>query len=157
MKLLLAVAPSLAVAFLLQNMSGKPPMKMGLWETTSSSQMSGVDMPPGMPGMGARTIKIRACVTPESYAKAFNQQSGDCSRSNETWSGNTYSFDMSCRQGKTTGHFEMTFEGENSGHGKTHLVINPGAHPMTIDTTMTSQFLSADCGSVTPDKPQIMH
>lgn len=156
MKLVLAVAPSL-VALLFQTMSGKPPMKMGLWETTSSSQMSGADMPPGMAGMGARTIKVRACVTPESYAKAFSNQSGDCSRSHETWSGNTYSFDISCRQGATTGHFEMTFERENSGHGKIHLVINAGPRPMTMDSTMTSQYLSADCGAVTPDKPQIIH
>ena len=157
MKILLAGLPLLAA--LMFQTPPKPPMKMGLWETTATTQMSGVDLPPGMAGLGSRSLKIRACVTPESYDKAFNSsQTKDCVRSNESWSGKTYSFDLTCRSGKTTGHFEMTFDSEESGHSKTHLVVNPdSAHPVTMDTTGSSQFISSDCGAVTPDKPQLAH
>jgi hypothetical protein len=160
MKILLA--SGIAVLYAAFQMPAEPPMKMGLWEITSTIKMNMPDMPPAManmPGMGARTTKIHSCLTKENYEKTFSQQgpqAKNCTVSNQKFSGKTYSLDLSCNDGKMTGHVENTFDSPNSGHSKSHIVMN-GGQSITMDGDSTMTFLGADCGSVTPDKPQIMH
>jgi hypothetical protein len=129
-----------------------PPIKMGLWETTSTMNMSG--MMSHMPGLGSRKNKVRACLTPESYAKSLSaQQQNDCVRSNEVMNDKKMSFDLSCNGGRQTGHVETFFDGPDAAHSNMHMSMN-GA--MTIDSASTSTFISTDCGAVTPEKPQIV-
>ena len=157
MNILIASGVAVLSAAMFQ-MPAKPPMKMGLWESTSVTTMVMPDMP-NMPGMGApRTNKVRSCMTPESYAKNFynRPQSKDCTRANESWTGNKYSFDIVCPAQNGSGHFEITMQGEEAGHGTMHMKMSPGGHTMTMDMTTDTHFVSSDCGSVTPDKPEIL-
>ena len=156
MKMLVVVGASMLAAMF--QMPATPPVKMGLWESSVASKMSGADLPPQMAGMGARTTTVHSCLTPESYAKAManSQQQRDCVRSNEVWGAKSWSFDMSCRGGQATGHFEMIFDSTESAHGSMHMSMNAGGHAMQSDATMTMHYLGADCGKVTPDKPEIV-
>jgi hypothetical protein len=130
-----------------------PPMKLGLWETTASTTMQ-------MPGMqmAPRTMKVRSCATAESWNKAFGQarQNKDCKPMNEKRTATSYSFDLSCSSGKASGHGEMQFGNGTTGHGTMHMVVNTGDKTMTMDTSWESTYVGADCGSVTPESPQII-
>jgi hypothetical protein len=147
------------IGALMFQMPTTPPMKMGLWETTSRISMTGAEVPQGM-SIPNQTIKARQCFTPESWAKslgASQRQQQNCTRSNETWGAKSYSFDLACKGG-TTGHFEMTFDSKESGHAVMHMNIDPGnGHTMLMSSTIESHFISADCGTVSPDRPEIIH
>jgi len=134
-----------------------PPMKMGLWETTSSMKMSmpGMNMPAGA---GGRTTTVRACLTPERYAQdlATSQQQHDCTVTNQSFGAGTYSFDIACPRGNAKGHFEMKWEGD-TGHGTMHMDMTAGDRAMSMDNTMTTKYLGADCGAVKPGTPQVVH
>ena len=134
-------------------MPTEPPMKLGLWETTSSTKMQ-------MPGMdmAARTMKVRSCATAESWRKAFGsaRQSKDCTPVNEKHTATTYSFDLSCSSSKATGHVEMDFGDGTTGHGSMHMVMDAGGKTMTMETTWESKYVGADCGSVAPGTPEII-
>lgn len=157
MKILFVVGASMLAAMF--QMPATPPVKMGLWETSVAVKMSGADLPPQMAGMAARTTTLRSCFTPESYAKAManNPQDRDCTRTNEVWGAKSWSFDMSCRSGQASGHFEVTFDSPESAHGSMHMSMNAGGHAMQTDSTMTMHYLGADCGKVSPDRPEIVH
>ena len=128
-------------------------MKLGLWETTSSTKMQ-------MPGMdmAARTMKVRSCATAESWRKAFGsaRQSKDCTPVNEKRTATSYSFDLSCSSSKATGHVEMDFGNGSTGHGSMHMVMNAGGKEMTMDTKWESKYVGADCGSVAPGTPDVL-
>jgi Protein of unknown function (DUF3617) len=130
-----------------------PPMKLGLWETTASTQMQ-------MPGMqmAARSTKVRSCATAESWNKAFGQarQNKDCTPVNEKRTATSYSFDLSCSSSKATGHAEMDFGNGTTGHGTMHMVVDADGKTMTMDTSWESKYLGADCGSVAPGSPEII-
>src|SRR5665213_1555257 len=157
MKALFVVTTSLLAAAMFQ-MPSTPPVKMGLWEGSVARKMSGADMPAGMAGIGNRTTVVRSCYTPESYAKAMasSQQQKDCVRSHEVWGAKSWSFDMTCRSGQATGHFEMNFDDSENAHGSMHMNMNGGGHPMQTESTMNMHYIGADCGKVTPDKPEIV-
>ena len=156
MNILLAHGVAILSAALLQ-MPAKPPMKMGLWESTTTMTMKMPDMP-NMPGGVPRTTKVRSCMTPENYAKNFynSQQQKDCTRTNETWSGGKYTVDISCPAMNSKGHLEMNVSSMESGHGTMHMDMSPGGRSMSMDMTIDTHFVSADCGSVSPDKPEII-
>src|SRR3954452_18282701 len=122
MKTLHVISSGLVGLALLLQFPTTPPMRMGLWETTSTVKMSGAAMPQGM-SMANMTTKVRSCLTPESYARALgnSERQKDCVRSNEVWTSNHFAFDLACKSGGATGHFDMTFESKESGHGVMHL------------------------------------
>ena len=130
-----------------------PPMKLGLWETTSSTKMN-------MPGMdmAARSTKVRSCATAESWNKAFGQgrQNKDCKPVNEKRTATSFSFDLSCSSSNATGHVEMDFVDATKGHGTMHMVVNTSGKALTMDTTWESTYVGADCGSVSPGSPEII-
>jgi Protein of unknown function (DUF3617) len=157
MKTVLVAGTSLLIAAFFQAPPAIAPMKLGLWETTSNMKMSGVQMPQGMTMPGSMT-KVRSCLTQESWTKNLgaSQRAQNCTRSNEVFTSTRYAFDMSCPANGMTGHFEMTFESKDNGHGVMHMNIDRGGHAMTMDSTIETRFISADCGGVTPDKPEIV-
>ena len=142
-------------------MPATPPMKMGLWETTSTTTMT-------MPGMNmpSRTTKMQMCHTPESWAKNLMPQTGrpggqsngqsDCEMSNQSFSGHTYSVDISCPKSGTKGHMTSTFDSPDSSHGTTHMEMNANGRSMTMDSTTSSHFVSSDCGTVKPGSAVIV-
>jgi hypothetical protein len=158
MKMLLLAAPVLlGGAFALFQMPATPPMRMGLWETEAVTKMAMPDMPAGMPAMGPRTTKVRSCMTPETYQKYLGASASqkDCVRSNEVWSAHSYKFDIACNSGRMAGHAEIFFDSKEASHGVTHMEMK-GPRSMTVDATTTTKFISADCGAVSPEKPEIV-
>jgi hypothetical protein len=159
MKMTLLVATAMLAAGMGRPLDA-PPIKMGLWESTATMtmKMQGSNSP--MPGMGApRAFKVHTCYTAESWAKMLantQRQGADCVRSNEALSPKGYSVDVSCAKSNTTGHFQWTFDDPENAHATVHMDSNPGGHAMTSDMTIATHFLSSDCGSVTPDKPQMV-
>lgn len=132
-----------------------PPMKLGLWESTTSMTMN----VPGMPG-GQRPptmVHARSCVTAETWARTFTDsgRAGDCTRSNEKFVDGHLTFDMACPRIGGTGHGDMRFA-NGSGHGTVHLDMNLGGHPVSSEMVIDSHFVDADCGSVVPGKPEIV-
>jgi hypothetical protein len=132
------------------------PMRLGLWEitTTVTIQMPGMQMPAQPP----RSFKVRSCVTAETWAKAFgsSQRVADCTRSHESFTPGHYSYDMSCPSLNAMAHGDMDFSGEGTGHGTMHMDMNAAGHHMISDTVLDSHFISADCGSVAPGKPEFL-
>lgn len=130
-----------------------PPMKLGLWETTSTTKMQ-------MPGMdmGARSTKARSCATAESWSRAFGQakQNRECAPVNEKRTATSFSFDLSCSSNNATGHVEMEFVDGTTGHGSMHMVVNTGGKALTMDTSWETKYLGPDCGSVKPESPEIV-
>jgi len=157
MKTILVAGAALLIAAFFQGPPATAPMKLGLWETTSSTKMSGAQMPQGMT-IPNQTTKVRSCLTQESWAKNLgaSQRAQNCTRSNEVYTPTRYSFDISCPANGATGHFDMMFDSKESGHATMHMNVDRGGHAMTMDSTIDSHFVSADCGSVTPDKPEIV-
>ncbi len=133
-----------------------PPMKLGLWESTSSMTMN----IPGMTGPGRPPIvtKSRNCVNAETWAKAFTDsgRAGSCSRTNEKYAAGHLSFDMACPNVSGTGHGEMNFAA-GAGQGKVHLDMNMAGRAVSSDMVIESHYVGADCGTVVPGKPEIIH
>ena len=133
-----------------------PPMKLGLWETssTTSMQMPGMNMPPQPP----HSVKARVCVTAETWARAFgnNDRMAGCTRSNESYGAKHYSFDLSCPAMNGSAHFEMEFFGDDSGRGKIHMDMNPQGHHAIVDSVLDSHFVSSDCGGLAPGRSQVV-
>lgn len=132
-----------------------PPMRLGLWEVTTTTAMK---MPGQQASAPARTMKIRSCATADSWSKAFGGTRTDhgCKVVNEQRTPTHYSFDLSCAGNGMKGHGEMDFGAGTQGHGMMHMDIMAGGNAMVVDTTWTSKYLGADCGSITPGAPQIV-
>jgi hypothetical protein len=158
MKAILLPAAAMLHVTLFQ-LPATPPIKMGLWESNVTSTMKMPGMP-SMPGMGRpQTSKVHSCMTPETYAKNLarsQNQRKDCTRNNESWTPGKYTADISCPSSDTKGHIEMEFTSMEAAHGTMHIDMTHGGQSMIMDMEMNMHFISADCGSVTPDKPEII-
>lgn len=152
-----------------QELPATPPVKMGLWESTVTSTIGGMTIPPDVaarlqamgrpvPG-GPHTVVTRSCMTKEEWAKSIermnNSNESKCTYTNRSFTSSKFSFDMSCASehgGVFTGHFEMLVDDPEHTHGTAHMKgeMGPNANPMTIDTTLSGHYLGADCGDVKP-------
>jgi len=152
-----------------QEMPATPPVKMGLWESTITNTIGGIQIPPDIaakmqamgrpvPGSAPQTIVTQSCMTKDEWAKGFekmNSNQSKCTYSNRTITSEKISFDMSCaseRGGVFTGNFEMLIVDDEHTHGTAHMKgeMGAGGQPMTIDTTLSAHFLAADCGDIKP-------
>src|ERR1700761_1248572 len=103
-----------------------PPIKMGLWQTTTTSTMSGITLPPEViarlqaagrpvPGSQPHTTVTQSCATQEKWQKMFTdlQQSKDCQFSNVKQSSAAMSADVTCKSmdgsRASTGHIDVTY------------------------------------------------
>jgi len=158
-----------------QDMPSNPPIKMGLWESSVTSTISGLTLPPDIvaklqamgrpvPG-GTHTLVSQGCMTPDEWTKAMERMNSSnqskCTYTNRTITAQKISFDMSCtseRGSAFTGHFEMIIDDDQHSHGTAHMKGEggPNGQPMTIDTTLSSHFVAADCGDVKPGDAKII-
>jgi hypothetical protein len=145
-----------------------PPMKMGLWEMTSSTTMT---FPPGMVdsmkkmGMASGvpfTNVEKVCITPEQWRKSLGIDLGmkGCTFSKRDITGKTMTLSMTCSFGggvamamDTNATFSSeTLEG--SAHATTTYPANMmGGGKSVADSTSKGKFISSDCGTVQPGKP----
>jgi hypothetical protein len=135
-----------------------PPMKMGLWETTSVTNMQ---MPAGMPaGMGApRTSTTQSCITPESWQKSMERMAnprGECTYQDKTITATGMTFAMTCtmRNVTSTTKGKVTFDSPEKATSNIHIEMAmpgmPGGGNMVTEIKGTTKYLGADCGSVKP-------
>lgn len=139
---------------------GPPPVKMGLWQTTVTSQISGLpNMPSGMPA--AKPMVNQSCMTPDSWQKGMTdlqqqlqRTKAECTNVKLQHNGNQFIYDEQCAQGgnNTTVHMVWTVDDQENMHGDSNAQMSGAAIPqgVTMHATMTSKYLSSDCGNVKP-------
>jgi hypothetical protein len=155
--------------------------KPGLWETTSTSQMEGVNMP-AMPQIppdklaqmppeqrarveamlknrpgSARTSTNRSCQTRETLDHGMGLQNrGDCTQQVVSSSSSKMQVHMECSPAngpKSAG--DLMIDRIDPGHAKGNLNMKvAGDHPMTINVSFDTKWISADCGDVKPYVPK---
>ncbi len=142
-----------------------PPVKMGLWQSEVTIQMSGIPNAPAG-AMPPRTISQEACMTSDSWKKAMQglqgqQQAVDCSVSNMQQDAHHFTFDEQCsaQQGLTTNvHVDMQLDSDEGMHGSAAVTMNGPGVPqgMTMNSTITSKYLSDDCGDLKPGEQKTL-
>jgi Protein of unknown function (DUF3617) len=154
-----------------------PPVKMGLWETSVTTQMGGMQqLPPdvvaqlqamGRPVPGApHTIVTQSCLTRDQWQKDMDKmnqpRSTDCEVTNRQTGAGKYSFDISCKSqhgGTMNGHWEIQYVDEEHTHGSGRMAndqAGPSGQSFSMQTTIDSHFLSSDCGDIQPGSPKIV-
>ena len=148
-------------------------VKLGLWETTSTSQTSG--MPPVnipedalarmtpeqrakveqmMKGSGSpRTNTVKSCMTREKMnrAEAFGTDRKNCTRSVVSSSGNKTEVRMECTTddgAKVNGIVRVERISSDSVKGSMQMTTTSGDRTMNMNSTFTSKYLGPDCGDV---------
>jgi hypothetical protein len=157
-----------------QDVATAPALKMGLWETTETSTISGITYPPdlvdslrarGRPLPGSpETIVLQTCYTKEEWAKSvekWNNNDAKCTHTNRSFTSTKFAFDLRCASDPSnviTGHFEMLVDDDEHTHGSIHMKseTGPNGRPTTHDTISSSHFVASDCGVVKPGTPKII-
>ena len=139
--------------------------KPGLWKITTTSHISGVQMPKLTPqqmaqmkAMGVHlpignTNTVQHCVTP-SEAKAsapphFSRADSGCKTTNVRTVGHTMSADMVCKgKMKGQGHVKMTYESSKHYTGEMTFKGTRGGRPVEMRNRYEGTWISADCGNV---------
>jgi hypothetical protein len=118
-----------------------PPIKMGLWEATTTSSM------------GRNTMKSRACVTPDSYQEEVSRVPDGCTVSNRVMTGNSLTADVSCTMqngASGTGHVQANFTSAAQVHTTIQVSIAMGGGNTPVTFTSDAHFVQADCGDIAP-------
>lgn len=149
-------------------------VKEGLWEVTVTHSMSGMptssmaNIPPdalakmtpqqraqveAMMGGKPSTDVRKECVTKDKLQKnsAFSNNRGDCTRTVINSTGRKLEVKFHCeeKQSVSDGNFVMEAVGSDNVKGTMHMVANTSSgHNMTMDFTINSKYLGADCGDV---------
>lgn len=146
-------------------------VKMGLWEQTVAVQS------PGMPGMseemlakipperraqveaamkGAMNHTMKSCVTADSLKKAQafqDRPDTSCKRTVVSSSSHSLDFHVECTSGKTKtvgeGHFQSPDQETMKGEINATTTTADG-RTIVSKTTISSKWLSSDCGAVQP-------
>jgi hypothetical protein len=155
---------AIAVAGMAQ-LSEVPPVTMGLWQTETSSTVTGLENTP-MAGMAAaigRAHVSQSCLTPEKWKsdiQGFNaKQQHGCTMSNLQQSAQEISFDEVCSQnGVNKSHVDILIDSAEHAHGTVVMTMTmPNLpQPMTINMSMISHYLGAECGDVKPGSGKII-
>jgi len=142
-----------------------PPIKMGLWQTETSTSMAGMENAgAGREGDDKHTSVVQGCLTPETWKNEFqriqNEQAGNCTATNTHQDSHSLSFDETCKSDEytTTAHFEALFDNSEHMHGTAKVHITGSAFPqgMTMNMALTSHYLGASCGDVKPGEGKVI-
>ena len=160
------------------------PIKPGLWQTTSSGTTS-MTLPAAqeaqiaampaaqqamvrsrMGGGTPTTVTTQACAAQQTSLNEImsqaQQKNTKCTFSNQTQASSGASFDVSCvsQQGTASGHAQFQMVDSEHVTGSIHLTADGsskgGSMHMTIDNTVTSKYVSSDCGTVKPGAAQVV-
>ena len=145
-------------------------VKMGLWEATTVTTMSG-ELPMTPEQLAKLTPEQRAslqkainpephtdthkeCVTKEKLNKdlMFGSDREGCSRTITTSSSTKLEAKLHCdsEQAQTDGTIVMDVLSSESVKGDMDAVVMAKKHPMHMHVSFTSKYLSSSCGSVQP-------
>jgi hypothetical protein len=156
----LAAAATVALA----QITGPPPIKMGLWQSKTSSKLTGVENTP-MARMATSQQHInQGCMTPETWKKDFadmqNKSRQDCTPANVHRDGNKFSVDEVCadQKMKSSVHIEILVDDDEHTHGSGVVKASGAGLPqeMTANLTFSSHFLSSSCGEVKPGRGKVI-
>jgi hypothetical protein len=148
-------------------LSDVPPVTMGLWETQTSSTVTGVENTP-MAAMAAaisRPHVTQSCLTAEKWKSDIQginaRQQRGCTLSNVHQSSSEVSFDQVCTPehgGTNNAHVDILIDSAQHAHGKVVMnVTNPALpQPMTITVSMASHYVSPACGDVKPGEGKMV-
>lgn len=146
-------------------------IKLGLWETTSTSNMSGAPPIPSdvlakmtpeqrarfeqmiQAHTGAPTTRThKYCVTKEKLERdlSFGEEKGKCSHDIVASSSSVADVKFHCAENDVTTNGTAKFQAVNSENvkGTVHAVTSGNGHTMTVDLTLTSRYLGPACGDV---------
>ena len=179
------VLGSLIIACLVAGAAGAaqaqtaPPIKPGLWRVHSEREVDGrkTQMPDmserlkNMPPEARKQIEammkqrgvdmsgggdMRICLTKESLDQGYWQgHQGSCTTDFIRRSGSTWTWHTSCREPVSETDGEARFSGPENYRVKTATTMNVRGEPKTSRMTLTSTWLSADCGDVKPVVPRL--
>ncbi len=138
-----------------------PPVSMGLWQTETTSTVTGLENTPmaGMASALGRGHVTQSCLTPESWKsdiQGFNaRQQHGCTLSNLHQDSHEVSFDQACttgRGGTASAHADILIDSAEHAHGTVvSKIADPGLpQAMTINMSMVSHYISPACGDVKP-------
>jgi hypothetical protein len=144
-----------------------PPVSMGLWQTDTSSTVTGLENTPmaGMAGMIGKPHSTQSCLTPDQWRRdiqGFNaRQQHDCTLSNVHQDPHEVSFDETCQTGRggtSTAHADIVIQDQQHAHGTVVVKVAAGElpQPMTINMTMASHYVGSDCGDVKPGEGKMV-
>ncbi len=154
----------LAVAAIAQ-LSETPPVSMGLWQTETTSTVTGVENTPmaGMASSLGRPHVTQSCLTPEKWKsdiQGFNaRQQNSCTLSNVHQDAHEISFDEICVGGAANqSHVDILIDGSDHAHGTvlTKIAMPNLPQPMTLNIALVSHYLGSDCGSVKPGEGKMV-
>lgn len=165
--LLLLSLSTYAAAQAPNQLSDTPPVSMGLWQTDTTSTVTGLENTPmaAMAGAMGQAHATQSCLTPEKWKndiQGFNaRQQHGCTLSNLHQDSHEISFDEVCqstRGGTSNGHVDIIIEDQQHSHGTVVMkVANPALpQPMTINVTMTSHYVGSDCGDIKPGEGKML-
>ena len=148
-------------------LSETPPVSMGLWQTDTSSTVTGLENTPmaAMASAIGRPHSAQSCLTPEKWKsdiQGFNaRQQHNCTLSNLHQDPQEISFDEACQSahgGTNNAHVDIIIEDQQHSHGTVVMKVADPAlpQPMTINMHMTSHYLGSDCGSVKPGEGKVV-
>lgn len=146
-------------------------VRPGLWETTTTHKISGAPpIPPealakitpeqrarleermrGNSDASTNTTTDKHCVTKEDVEKTdFGQGKGECTYTIQTSTSTQAKGKYSCNaEGmKVNGAVDITAPDSEHIKGSSQGSLSGGGRTMNVETTFTSKFLSASCGSV---------
>jgi hypothetical protein len=148
-------------------------VKLGLWETTFTTETSGMPpIPPEMmskmtpeqkarmeaamaarQGQGPHTQTRKSCVTKEDLNKAIwdrDKEDPDCKKTIVTSTSHKVEAKLECTKdgGKQSGTLSIEAEDSTNVKGATQMVMTGGGHTMTMNSHFTSKWLGPACGTV---------
>lgn len=147
-----------------------PPVKMGLWQSESTTTIEGAPanspMAQAMTHGGSANVS-QGCLTPDTWKSEFQhmqqqRQSANCNQTNFQQDSHHVSFDEQCGgQGGYSSniHFEMLIDDSENAHGHADVKMTGAAFPqgMTMHMTMKTKYLSSSCGNVKPGEGKVIH
>ena len=162
-----------SAAMTAQDVPTAPPMKMGLWQNTSTSTMTGMQIPPEVaarmqamgrpvPGAAPRTTVTQSCLTPDKWQKSWGDMIGrnNCQFTNIHQSATGMSGDVACTmpQGFSKGHIVATYSGQEKVNGKVHMEMTTESQtePIVMDLSFESVYQGSDCKGISPDSPKVV-
>ena len=142
-------------------LSEMPPVSMGLWQTETTSTVTGLENTPmaGMASALGRPHTTQSCLTPEKWKsdiQGFNaRQQHGCTLLNVHQDSHEVSFDQACQTGRggtNNAHADILIDSSDHAHGTVVMkVVDPAfPQPMTINVSMVSHYLGSACGDIKP-------
>lgn len=162
--LLVSFAILVAAVAAFAQLSETPPVSMGLWQTETTSTVTGIENTP-MAGMAAamgRSHVTQSCLTPEKWKSDIQglnaRRQHDCTMTNVHQDAHEVSFDETCAGGSNSTHVDILIDSAEHSHGTVLMKIAAPnlPQPMIIKVSMDSHYLSSDCGGVKPGEGKMI-